>query len=256
MKLHVLNLGRLDCKKYHLIQCSNEQEEIFSPISALLIQHPTLGNILYDTGNSPLYDEEYSDEILRTYPIGSFISIETALSEHGLTVNDIDMIIMSHLHFDHAGGLCYFKGTKANKNVIVSEAELKNAYWQVMTNQGMAYQKNLFDMEGIVYKTIAEDVSLAPDISLFIQNSHTPGVIGLILSTETKGNIIVTSDTIYTKENYISELPPGGHINKTQQEFYDNLARIKKLKDKYQAELLFGHDYRQIMEWSSLKEIN
>lgn len=256
MKIHVFYLGRLDCKKYHLIEWADETKDIMSPISAILIQHPDLGNILYDTGNSPFYAKEYPKEVLDIYPVGEFISIEAALAEYGLSVDDIDMLILSHMHFDHAGGLRYFKGTKAIKNVLVSEAELKNAYWQVMTKQSDVYIKSLFDIDGIIFKTISEDTALAPDLRLFIQNSHTPGVLGMVLSSRSKGNIIVTSDTVYTRENFSLELPPGGKINKTRSEYYENLKILKKMKEDYQAELLFGHDYEQILEWANLGEID
>lgn len=250
MKISVLYLGRIECKKTHLIECHDENEMIKSPISAILIEHPILGNILYDTGNSPFLSTEYPKSVLDTYPIPEFISIEEALKEKGLRPADINMIIISHLHFDHAGGLRYFAETPAIKNVLVSEIELKNAYFQTMTGRGGAYVKTLFDVDGIVYKPIAEDTKLGDDIELFIQNSHTPGVIGLLLKTKTKGNLIVTSDTIYTMESYSKELPPGGPINKTKKEFYDNLKKIKDMKQKYSAELLFGHDYEQIVAWS------
>jgi glyoxylase-like metal-dependent hydrolase (beta-lactamase superfamily II) len=248
MKIDVLYLGRIECKKDYLIQCEDKDQMIKSPISAILIRHPTLGNILYDTGNSPFYSSEYSKFTLETYPIPEFISIEDALREKGLAPADIDVIILSHLHFDHAGGLRYFHGTKAIKNVLVSEAELKNAYYCVMTGQEGAYIKSLFDLDDIVFKAIKEETALANDLRLFIQNSHTPGVMGMILTTKSKGNIIATSDTIYTEENYEKQLPPGGSINKTQQEFYDNLARIKAMKNEYSAKLLYGHDYKQIVE--------
>lgn len=250
MKINILYLGRLECKKYLLVDCPDGQKDIFSPISAILIQHPDLGNILYDTGNSPLYATDYPDQVLDTYPVGEFISIESALAEHGLTVNDIDMLILSHLHFDHVGGLGYFRNTKALKNVYVSEAELKNAYWQVMTNQAGAYAKDLFDVEGIVYHTLSQDTMLADDLNLFIQKSHTPGVLGMVLSTQSRGTVLVTSDTVYTRENYEKELPPGGKINKTRGEFYENLKLLKEMKEKKNATLLFGHDYEQIKEWS------
>lgn len=250
MKISVLYLGRIECKKTHLIECDSESEMIKSPISAMLIEHPTLGNILYDTGNSPFLSTEYPKSVLDTYPVPEFISIEEALKEKGLTPADISMIIISHLHFDHAGGLRYFAGTLAIKNVLVSETELKNAYFQTMTGKGGAYVKKLFDVDGIMYKTIREDTKLADDMELFIQNSHTPGVIGMLLKTKTKGNIIMTSDTVYTAESYKKELPPGGPINKTKKEFYDNLEKIKGMKEKYSAQLLFGHDYEQIVAWS------
>lgn len=247
MNIKVLYLGHIECKEDNLVKCEDERQMIKSPIPAILIQHPKLGNILYDTGNSPFYSSEYPESTLETYPIPEFISIEEALKESGLTPADIDMIIISHLHFDHAGGLKYFRGTKAIKNVLVAESELKNAYHQVMTGQAGAYVKSLFDLDEIVFKTINEDTDLADDIRLFIQNSHTPGVTGMILKTESKGNIIVTSDTVYTKESYDRELPPGGSINKTQKEFFDNLEKIKKMEQEYSAMLVYGHDYDQIV---------
>ena len=51
MKMSVLYLGRMEFPKFRLVQWEDENEMIKSPAVALLIQHPTLGNILYDTGN-------------------------------------------------------------------------------------------------------------------------------------------------------------------------------------------------------------
>ena len=248
MKISVLYLGRIECRRDNLIQCSDLSQMIKSPISAILVQHPELGNVLYDTGNSPFYASEYSRHTLETYPIPEFISIEDALKKKGLQTSDIDRIILSHLHFDHVGGLKYFRGTKAIKNVLVSEAELKNAYYQVMTGQGGAYVKSLFDLDGIEYKTIKEDTVLAEDMRLFIQQSHTPGLIGMMLKSRSKGNLLVTGDTIYTRENYEKELPPGGSINKTQKEFFDNLAWIKKMERQNSAAIIYGHDFDQITD--------
>lgn len=250
MKISVLYLGRLECRKYHLIECEDHNEMIKSPIMSILIERPTLGNVLYDTGNSPYYSTEYPPSTLETYPVAEFISIEEALKAKGLTPADIDLILMSHLHFDHAGGLKYFTGTKAIKNVLVAEAELKNAFYQAMTGQVGAYVKSLFDLEGIRFQTINGETDLADDLRLFVQNAHTPGVMGMALKTRSKGNVIVTSDAIYTRESYQKELPPGGPINKTKKEFYDNLNRIKAMEKEYSAELLFGHDYDQVMEWN------
>ena len=77
------------------------------PAVSLLIQHPTLGNILYDTGNSEHFAALYSEEMLHNYPVTECITIEQALAEKGLKPEDIDLIILSHLHFDHAGGLSH-----------------------------------------------------------------------------------------------------------------------------------------------------
>lgn len=250
MKINVLYLGKISCKRDNLVKCEDESQMIQSPINAILIRHSELGNILYDTGNSPDYGQEYPSSVLDTYPISEFISVEDALKQYNLTVNDIDMIILSHLHFDHAGGLGYFAGTKALKNVIVSEDELKSAYFSVMTGNGGAYVKNLFDIEGIKYIPYQDKLCLAEDVLLFSQKSHTAGCTGMLLDTEQEGSIIVTSDTIYTEDNYKMELPPGGSINATTEEFFTNLAKIKQMQSDMNAKLIYGHDFEQIVRLS------
>ena len=171
------------------------------------------------------------------------------MAAKGLTPEDIDLIILSHLHFDHAGGLKHFVGTKAIEKVLVSEADLKNAYWSVMTGNGGAYIRALFDVEGIRFQTINQDTRLADDLTLFLQEAHTPGVIGMLLKTEHHGTILTTSDALYTAESYEKATPPGGTINKTTDEFFDNLKKIRQMQKDYDATLLFGHDYDQIMDW-------
>ena len=238
LRLHVLYLGKMEFPKFRLVDWKDENEMVVSPAVSLLIQHPTLGNILYDTGNSEHFAELYSEEMLHNYPVTECITIEEALAEKGLKPEDIDLLILSHLHFD------------------VSEADLKEAYFSVMTGNPGAYTRALFDVEGIQFKPIHETTKLADDLTLFIQKSHTPGVIGLILHTENHGNIIATSDTIYTAQSYREQLPPGGTINKTTDEFFENIHRIQALEKEYDATLLFGHDYDQIVDWAKKSPID
>ena len=251
MKIDVLHLGHLNCQYFRIVACEDETRPYKSPIVAILIRHPTLGNILYDTGNSPDHRQVYGSHINAIYPVGAFVSIQDALAAHGLRCADIDMLILSHLHFDHAGGLRYFAGTKAIQNIIVAESELRNAQQSVAAGEeGSAYVGPLFQVEGIRFRPISGTTELAPDLTLFVQQSHTPGVIGIILKTKSMGNVIVTSDTVYTRASWETQTPPGGHINKTTDEFFSNLERLQKLQRQYRATMFFGHDYDQVLEWS------
>ena len=68
LKLRVLYLGKMEFPRFRLVECDNEDTMVVSPAVALLIQHPTLGNILYDTGNSADFLKTYTPEMLHNYP--------------------------------------------------------------------------------------------------------------------------------------------------------------------------------------------
>lgn len=115
LKLRVLYLGKMEFPRFRLVECDNEATMVVSPAVALLIQHPTLGNILYDTGNSADFLKTYTPEMLHNYPITEMITIEEALAKEGLTPGDIDQLILSHLHFDHAGRPAALRGHQGHR---------------------------------------------------------------------------------------------------------------------------------------------
>lgn len=95
----------MDFPKHRLVRCQDPEEMLFSPAWAVLIRHPTLGNVLYDTGHSPAFLQGEMQRVLYDYPVRGIVPIQEALAQVGLTPGDMDQLILSHLHFDHAGGL-------------------------------------------------------------------------------------------------------------------------------------------------------
>ncbi|MDO4343578.1 MAG: N-acyl homoserine lactonase family protein [Eubacteriales bacterium] len=223
-------------------------------MEAVLIYHPEIGYILYDTGNDPQWALSYTESIREIYPVTRTVSIEDALQKENLTVEDIDVLILSHLHFDHAGGLKFFSNTKAGRQVIVSEDEYKDAIKEIEKsperNKGAYIGKLFYQLPGIEFKTISGQAELAEGITLFVQKCHTAGVVGMIVELRDK-TVLFTGDTVYLKETYEKELPPGGGINKTQKEFFDNLKVLKKMQKEQKAEMFFGHDYEQAKKWQA-----
>ncbi|RXZ02430.1 YtnP family quorum-quenching lactonase [Fictibacillus sp. S7] len=72
-------------------------------------------NILIEAG---IGSGKLSEKQKRNYGVHEEASIETSLNELGLTVKDIDMVLMTHMHFDHASGL-----TRKNGEEFVSVFE-------------------------------------------------------------------------------------------------------------------------------------
>lgn len=80
------------------------------PIGVFLISHPD-GPILFDTGESPRFNEPGYNPIwnpgrfLTKTSIGAEDCILRQLEARGVKAKDLQAIVLSHLHSDHAGGL-------------------------------------------------------------------------------------------------------------------------------------------------------
>jgi N-acyl homoserine lactone hydrolase len=105
------------------------------PIPAYLLEHPSAGPVLVDTGMHESVIPEGGRERARNLgPIGRLMSRHSSmtpeqtaaaqLQAHGLQPADIQLIVMTHLHFDHASALCDFP----NATVLVDEREWTAAW--------------------------------------------------------------------------------------------------------------------------------
>lgn len=90
-----------------------------------LIQHPTLGNWLFDTGYSDHFQEATQPFPERLYRWVTPVSLPpeqqltAQLAQLGLRPGDIDGIILSHFHADHISGLRDYP----NAEIIAMQAE-------------------------------------------------------------------------------------------------------------------------------------
>ncbi|SDQ41777.1 YtnP family quorum-quenching lactonase [Virgibacillus salinus] len=79
----------------------NEKNQIELRTDPLLLQVDGK-NFLIDSG---MGNGKLTDKQLRNFGVLEQSSIDKSLAELGLTVKDIDAMLMTHLHFDHACGL-------------------------------------------------------------------------------------------------------------------------------------------------------
>jgi len=77
----------------------DERNRIRLGLNTLLIRTPE-ANVLVDTG----IGTKWTDRELDMYGIGHETTAPASLGALGLEVEDIDVVICTHLHFDHAGG--------------------------------------------------------------------------------------------------------------------------------------------------------
>ena len=103
-------------------------------IISALIEHPTEGLILFETGAGPDYPEVWGAPLNDLFARVDYTpdqELDKAIEKTGHNIKDVKAVIMGHLHLDHAGGLTYFRGTDVP--IYVHELELKHAFYSVLT---------------------------------------------------------------------------------------------------------------------------
>lgn len=78
-------------------------------------------------------------------------------------------------------------------------------------------------------------------VTLLSLPGHTPGILGVMVELEESGVMIFPQDSVYTKENYG---PParGAGIMHDSIAYYKSIEKVRKLAQKYQAQVIFAHD--------------
>jgi N-acyl homoserine lactone hydrolase len=115
------------------------------------------------------------------------------LEREGVTPEDIDYVILTHLHFDHADNLELFPGAC----VVVQRQELFAAIDPV-PSQRLFYWKSMIAALQLrkrpsALRLVEGDVDLIPGIRLLSVPSHTEGMQVVMVSTE-KGCATIVSD--------------------------------------------------------------
>lgn len=211
-----------------------------------VIKHPTAGYIMFDVGLGSREEIDRRPEPHRRInpvKVSREQYVDEGLKSLGLTVDDIHAIIISHCHWDHIGGLEFFKGTEAIKNVYVPYADYARALVQThKTSIGYSdsgyYKKNI-DVEGVEYHLLEDDIELFPGIEVLLLEGHTPAVAGLVLHLES-GNYIFPSDAVTAEICLRGTALPGV--------IYDSLGfqktrkRLLKLEKELNAQFIFSHD--------------
>jgi N-acyl homoserine lactone hydrolase len=221
------------------------------PSFCLLIQHNKLGNVLVDCGSHPKAMEGFWPEKTRkSIPLirQKEDMLDYRLSQLNLTPGDIDLLILTHLHLDHAGGLTYFQGTKAGSKVIAHVEEIKQALYDPFINNDQIakgyHMPDFTGLDGIRFDPIVESITLADDFELLWLPGHTAGTIGILVNLKNSGSILYTSDAVNWEPNLYPEIKLSAVFHDSL-EMEKSMVRIKWIQRRYQSRLIFGHDLNQ-----------
>ena len=203
---------------------------------------------LWDTGCPPDAAEYWPDPLYSAFEAYDAADhpLEGDLSEAGYDLADIDAVVASHLHLDHAGGLAAFGGSGVP--VYVHEAELKFAYYSAKTTEGsIAYLAPDFDRD-LNWEVVHRDGhTLADGFELRHLPGHTPGVLGARVETP-EGTLLIAGDECYVDANYREGVPLGPGLLWSERAWRESLETLRELERIHDAEVLYGHDLDRFEE--------
>jgi glyoxylase-like metal-dependent hydrolase (beta-lactamase superfamily II) len=119
--MQLLDLGTINIDSAYILAGANQFPAKSGPqphtrrdlvMIAALLFHPDIGLILFDTGSCEDLAASWGDEALEIGPITrdkATQGLPEAIKATGAgTIEDIRVVVLSHLHCDHAGGLEHF----------------------------------------------------------------------------------------------------------------------------------------------------
>ena len=232
----------------------NDKNQIELACEPILVQYEGK-NYVIDTG---VGFGKLNEKQLRNYGVSEESTIFESLQELGLTASDIDAVLMTHMHFDHAGGLTYWEGeqlvpTFPNATVYVTQAE-----WDEMRNPNIrsrnTYWKENWEPVQHLVKTYEGELEVAPGVKLIHTGGHSEG--HAIIRLEQNGEVVLHMTDI---------MPTHAHQNPLWVMAYDDYPmtsvfakeRIMKEALENSYKFIFYHDaYYRMIQWdASGKEI-
>ncbi len=245
-RLYVLDVGSIGVKNGAAVGAIGVPEMYRVPVTAFVITHPA-GNVLYDTGmDVRMIDDPaavWGSLLDRLVPYMSAEDhIVRRLQSIGLSPDDISYVFLSHLHRDHAGGICLFP----NAEFILQRAELETA---IPEDLSLFYPEPYRDAryDGTLAECVRSVRLVDGDLDLFgdgrvvavFTPGHSPGHQSLVVRLDTTGDVLIAGDACMNGEPLDGAPMAAGTWRPDL--CRGSRARVKTLQEQC-ALAVYGHD--------------
>jgi glyoxylase-like metal-dependent hydrolase (beta-lactamase superfamily II) len=228
MKIHPLHVGTIT-RPMSGFGYGFESKVIDVPLICWYIEGSDK-NILVDTGGG---DPARAPARAAPYERKKEQSLENALKRIGVECGEIDLVVVTHLHWDHCGENDLFPKAK----IFIQRQELESAKSPFPITAGGYIRKMV---EEIDYTAISGDRRIAEGVKIISMPGHTYGFQGVLVESENR-RMFIAGDAISFFKNLDQDPPLISGFYVDLKSYYRSLQKMAELN----ADLILpGHDFR------------
>ncbi len=218
----LIDTGYCTASEHHIMR-GGEHRTIKAHALAVLLEHPTAGRILFDTGYASRVKLAFKHFPFQLYgaitPVTtrSDWSVVSQLGRLGIAADQVSRVIVSHFHADHIGGLRDFKHARLIASRQAFEdvhrargfAALRRAFVPaLMPNSSEQFTLiDSFTSEALEPFAATHDLLGDGSLRLVRLPGHARGQVGLFAQTVV-GPVLFAADGAWTSEAIRENRPP------------------------------------------------
>ncbi len=230
MELHLLCDGFFTLDKSLVVYMKYMGQPYDAALKPMLILTPE-EKILVDTGIGELPEKYRKFWVVKRR---TEENLKAQLADFNLKPEDIDVVINTHLHFDHCGNNNIFQNAK----FIVQADELKYAHAPDRFQQ-TAYIRELFDVE-VDYEPVHGRHQVADEVSVVPTPGHSIGHQSVVVKTSNR-NYVYCGDAAPIQENLEKRNIPG--IIYCAHKALKSIDHLRTIEDPV---YIYSHDNEQL----------
>ncbi|HEY0247516.1 MAG TPA: N-acyl homoserine lactonase family protein [Gryllotalpicola sp.] len=238
-----LHVGTLHRKRRSFLFMVGDDTPLDVPVIMFLLDNGS-ERVLVDTGCSdPTTTHEH-----QPFERPAELQPRHVLVAHGIDPASIQLVLTSHLHWDHSSG-----------NALFPEAELRVQTRELdYATHPLMWHSESYEIHNPArtdtwaldrYTTIDGDAQVLPGLQVLLTPGHTPGIQSVLVSTES-GDFVLPSDNVPTFANWEGKQPEWSHIPATNHYSLPEYDATFRRLDSLGARLLPSHDFRVLEEKS------
>jgi glyoxylase-like metal-dependent hydrolase (beta-lactamase superfamily II) len=149
-------------------------------------------------------------KLAQIYKLDRRYHLDHSLAEAGLSVEDIDIVVASHLHFDHVGGFTAIDKSGSlvprfpKAKYVAHRAEWEDATHPHERNRASYLQENFVPLKDAGVLTLVDDeAEIMPGVRYRRSGGHTPN--HQVVTIESKGKTAVFTADMYPTSIHIPD---------------------------------------------------